>query len=376
MRFDVVRHDPASRARAGVLALPHAEVETPVFMPVGTRGTVKAMTSGELDALGYRLILANTFHLALRPGDEVVRDLGGLHRFMAWPHAVLTDSGGFQVFSLADLRRVTDEGVEFRSPVDGERLTLTPERAVAIQENLGADIIMAFDECVPGDATERQTEAAVARTTAWLRRCRAAQRRDDQALFGIVQGGVFPALRERSAKEVVACDCPGHAIGGLSVGESKEQMWPALEAATAHLPEDRPRYLMGVGTPADLAHAIDRGVDMFDCVLPTRNARNGQVFTSEGVVKIRHAAHAHDDRPLDAACECETCCQHSRGYLRHLHQSDEILGHRLLTLHNLHFMRRLVAEARGAILASDWPRWRDGILARWDSPVDTSAPEG
>jgi queuine tRNA-ribosyltransferase len=366
MRFEVVERDEESRARAGRMALAHGEVETPAFMPVGTRGTVKAMTSGELEGLGYRLILANTFHLALRPGDRVVRDLGGLHRFMAWPHAILTDSGGYQVLSLADLRKVTDEGVEFRSPIDGDRIELTPERVVEIQESLGADIIMAFDECVPGDCSEKVAEEAVRRTTAWLGRCRAAQRREDQALFGIVQGGVYRELRERSAKEVVACDCPGYAIGGLSVGESKAQMWPAVQVATGHLPEDRPRYLMGVGTPSDLVRGIDLGVDLFDCVLPTRNARNGQAYTSSGVVRIRHSRHAEDGSPLDAECECETCRHHSRGYLRHLHQSDEILGHRLLTLHNLAFFRRVMADARAAVVEGHWAPWREGILARWD----------
>jgi queuine tRNA-ribosyltransferase len=365
MKFALEKTD--GQARAGTLTLPHATVETPMFMPVGTRATVKAMTSAELEALGYRLILGNTFHLALRPGDELVRDLGGLHRFMAWPHALLTDSGGFQVFSLTALRKVSDDGVVFQSPVDGEKITLTPERAVAIQENLGADIIMAFDECAPGACSEREAEEAVRRTTAWLKRCRDAQRREDQALFGIVQGAIYPALRERSAKEVTVCDCPGYAIGGLSVGEEKEKMWPALETAVLHLPADRPRYLMGVGTPEDLVRAIDRGVDLFDCVMPTRNARNGNVFTSQGVIKIRNSSHARADEPLDPECDCETCRHHSRAYLRHLHQSDEILGHRLLTLHNLAHYRRLVREARLAILEQRWAVWRDGHLDMWAS---------
>lgn len=373
MRFQICAADPASRARAGRLTLPHAEVETPAFMPVGTHATVKAMTPRELEETGYRLILANTFHLALRPGDALIRDLGGLHRFMAWPHAILTDSGGFQVFSLAELRTISDTGVVFRSPVDGTILEMTPERAVAIQENLGADIVMAFDECAPGGADRATAAEAVRRTTLWLRRCREAHRRADQALFGIVQGNVHLDLREQSAKEVTACDCPGYAIGGLSVGEPKELLWPALATTTAHLPADRPRYLMGVGFPADIVRAIDLGVDLFDCVLPTRNARNGQAFTSEGLIRIRHAAHARDTGPLDPACSCETCRHHSRAYLRHLHQSDEILGHRLLTLHNLWFFRRLVAEAREAIVAGRWAAWRDQTLARWERRVDTAA---
>jgi queuine tRNA-ribosyltransferase len=374
MRFSLLATDSSSRARAGRLTLPHGQVETPAFMPVGTRATVKAMTSVELEAVGYRLILANTFHLALRPGDEVIRGLGGLHRFMAWPHAILTDSGGFQVFSLAELRTINDQGVEFRSPLDGQTLSMTPERAIAIQENLGADVIMAFDECVPGGASEREAEEGVRRTTLWLHRCLEARGRShDQALFGIVQGNVYPELRERSAKEVAACDCPGYAVGGLSVGESKEQMWPALALTTAILPADRPRYLMGVGMPADLVRGIDLGVDMFDCVLPTRNARNGQAFTSEGIVRVRHSRHARDENPLDPACSCETCRQHSRAYLRHLHQSDEILGHRLLTLHNLSFFQRLMTEARGAILGGEWCQWRDAMLAQWETPVDSLA---
>lgn len=373
MRFEVHATDPAGRARAGRLVLPHGETETPIFMPVGTRATVKALTPGEVEALDYRLILANTFHLALRPGDDVIGDLGGLHRFMAWPHAILTDSGGFQIFSLAELRHITDHGVTFRSPLDGAAIELTPERSVAIQQNLGADIIMAFDECAPGQCSERDAEVAVIRTTRWLRRCLDAKTRADQALFGIVQGNVFPALRERSAKEVVACDCPGYAIGGLSVGETKAQMWQALDVSTAHLPAGKPRYLMGVGTPADLVRGIDLGVDMFDCVLPTRNARNGQVFTSTGVVRIRHAAHTRDSAPLDPACSCETCRHHSRAYLRHLHMSDEILGHRLLTLHNLAFLRQFVRDARAAIVDGRWPAWRDQRLAQWETQVDTTA---
>ncbi|MBN1477146.1 tRNA guanosine(34) transglycosylase Tgt [Candidatus Sumerlaeota bacterium] len=371
MKFELLSTDSSSRARAGTLALPRAAVETPAFMPVGTRATVKAMTTDELEGLGYRLILANTFHLALRPGDEVIRDLGGLHRFQAWPHAILTDSGGFQVFSLAELRRVTDHGVVFQSPLDGDRIELTPERAIEIQENLGADIIMAFDECSPGGCGEREAEQAVARTTLWLHRCLEAKRREDQWLFGIVQGGIHLPLRERSAKEIVACDCPGYAIGGLSVGEPKAQMWPALETVTTHLPENRPRYLMGVGTPGDLVRGIDLGVDLFDCVLPTRNARNGQVFTRQGIVQIRHACHRTDPGPLDSSCSCETCRLYSRAYLRHLHQSNEILGHRLLTLHNLAFLRVLMAEARHAILDGSWTQWRDEKLTQWETPVDS-----
>lgn len=369
MKFRV--ETSSGKARAGHLTLGHAEVETPVFMPVGTRATVKAVTSAELEAMGFRLILGNTFHLALRPGDDLVRDLGGLHRFMAWPHAILTDSGGFQVFSLAELNKITDHGVKFRSPIDGRAIELTPERAVQIQENLGADIIMAFDECAPGACSAKAAEEAVIRTTKWLKRCKEAHTRQDQALFGIVQGAVYPQLRERSAKEAVACDCPGYSIGGLSVGEPKEKMWPALETATDHLPWEKPRYLMGVGLPTDLIRGVDRGVDMFDCVMPTRNARNGMVFTSEGVVKIRNSQHARADIPLDPACECETCRQHSRAYLRHLHMSDEILGHRLLTIHNLSYYRHLMVEARAALLEGRWETWRDAALERWESPVDT-----
>jgi queuine tRNA-ribosyltransferase len=279
------------------------------------------------------------------------------------------------------MRKITDHGVTFRSPVDGAPIDLTPERSVAIQQNLGADIIMAFDECPPGQCCEREAEDAVRRTTLWLHRCLEALERShsrtlalshSQALFGIVQGNVFPELRERSAKEVAICDCPGYAIGGLSVGEKKDLTWAALETTVAHLPAEKPRYLMGVGTPADLVSGIDRGVDMFDCVLPTRNARNGQVFTSEGIVRIRHAAHVRDGGPLDPECSCETCRQYSRGYLRHLHMSDEILGHRLLTLHNLAFFRRVVDDARRALIELRWPDWRDAMLAQWESLVDSS----
>ncbi|HXX32011.1 MAG TPA: tRNA guanosine(34) transglycosylase Tgt [Myxococcaceae bacterium] len=348
-RFEVLATDAASSARRGRMHTPHGVVETPVFTPVGTLGTVKAVGQDDLQALGAELVLANTYHLMLRPGEELVRALGGLHRFMAWPRALITDSGGFQVFSLAPRRKITEQGVEFRSHLDGSLHLLTPERSIAIQEALGADVIMAFDECPPSTAERPVVETALARTTAWLHRSAAAWTRGASALFGIVQGGLDLTLRRRHLDEVCAVDLPGYALGGYSVGESPEAMRASVAEVAPLLPRDRPRYLMGVGTPVDLVRAVAAGVDMFDCVLPTRCARNGLLFTSEGRLVIRNATYARDERPVDGACGCYTCRTHSRAYLRHLYATGEVLALRLNTLHNLHHYLELMRRARQAI---------------------------
>ncbi len=348
MKFEI-KHKSKS-ARTGVLSLPHGEVQTPFFMPVGTRAAVKAMTVDEIESLGFEMILANTYHLFLRPGDEVVRNLGGLHGFMNWKRPILTDSGGYQVFSLSELRKISEEGVEFTSPIDGSRAFLSPEKAIAIQQNLGADVIMAFDECTPYPATEKEARHSMELTLRWAERCkRAWTRRDAQSLFGIVQGSVYPELRAECARRLVDLDLPGYAVGGLSVGETKAEMFTALEASIPELPEDKPRYAMGVGTPEDFLNCIERGIDMFDCVMPTRVARNGRVYVTGGRLNIRNAKYKTDPRPLDENCQCECCRHYSRAYLRHLHQCGEILAARLLTLHNLHFFEQCILQIREAI---------------------------
>ena len=358
----------ASGPRLGLMRTDHGAIATPVFMPVGTQATVKTMAPWELRAIGAQVVLANTYHLYLRPGADVIERLGGLHSFMSWPGPILTDSGGFQVFSLKHLRRVTDEGVLFRSHLDGSEHFLTPESAVAVQEKLGADIIMCFDEC--SDPGNRQSlEVAVERTHRWAARCRDAHKREDQALFGIVQGGVFADLRERSADYLVSLDFPGYAIGGLSVGESKAEMHAMLEITVPRLPVEKPRYLMGVGSPEDLFECVARGIDMFDCVLPTRVARNGAAFTPEGRLNLRNACFSDDPRPLMADCDCPTCRQFSRAYLRHLIQADEILGHRLITTHNLRFFLRLMEQIRISITRGIFDRHKQEFLASY-KPVD------
>lgn len=344
--FEIRRRD--GRARLGSLRTPHGEFATPVFAPVGTQAAVKAVSPAQLEDLGVRLILANTYHLYLRPGDERIARLGGLHRFMGWPHPILTDSGGFQVFSLAEHRQLDDDGVTFRSHLDGSTHRLTPERAVAIQENLGADIIMALDVCPP--ARERvEVERAVRLTHRWAERCLRARSRTDQALFGIVQGGIFADLRRESAEVIASLDFPGCAIGGLSVGEAKEETLAVLEQLDGCLPEDRPRYLMGVGSPEDLVQAVRRGVDLFDCVLPARLARNHAALTRRGRMNLRAAIHADDLRPIDPDCACYACARFSRAYLRHLCLAGEILAATLLTLHNLHTLTVLMSDVRRAI---------------------------
>ncbi len=400
IRFDVTATDGA--ARRGRLETPHGTLETPVFMPVGTAATVKTVAPRELVELGAAIVLGNTYHLYLRPGHERVRRLGGLHRFMSWDGALLTDSGGFQVYSLGEgkgaagdgeggggapgLVRISEEGAEFRSHLDGSRHLFTPERAVEIQEALGADVIMAFDECPPARAERRYHEESLARTQRWLLRCRAAWRQAEErkaeaaagggvlpgggpahpcALFGIAQGGLFPDLRRRAIEEAAALELPGYALGGYAVGEEPEEMWEGVARDAPLLPSGKPRYLMGVGTPEDLLAGVAAGVDLFDCVLPTRCARNGLLFTSRGKLVIRNAAFADDPRPADEACGCHACRNFSRAYLRHLFKCGEILGLRLNTLHNLHFYLELMAAARAAIAAGRFDAFRRERLAAW-----------
>ena len=347
LRFTVTDRD--GEERVGQLQLRHAQVDTPVFMPVGTYGTVKAMTPEELEGNGTQLIVANTFHLLLRPGAEQVAALGGLHRFMGWKHGILTDSGGFQVFSLGDLRRISEAGVTFKSPIDGSEVFLDAERSMAVQRALGSDIVMAFDECTPFPASEAQAQQSLELTTRWAQRSREAHGDSAAALFGIVQGGVYPHLREMSFAGLSAVGFDGYALGGLAVGEPEHERLRILEHMATRLPAQRPRYLMGVGRPQDILQAVRCGVDMFDCVLPTRNARNGHLFTSTGVVKIRNARHRDDPRALDASCDCYTCARYSRAYLHHLDRCNEILGARLNTIHNLHYYQNFMRTLRSAI---------------------------
>jgi queuine tRNA-ribosyltransferase len=351
------------RARAGVFTTPHGEIRTPAFAPVGTQASVKAVTPRQLAELGVDLVLANTYHLYLRPGDELIRDLGGLHKFMNWPGPILTDSGGFQIFSLAESRRVDEDGVTFKSHIDGSTHRLTPEKSIAIQENLGADIIMAFDECA-GPYDRSYSELAVVRTHRWAELCRQAQTRSDQALFGIVQGGIFPDLREHSARFLVDLDFPGYAIGGLSVGETKNEMHAVLELVDDILPEEKPRYLMGVGTPADLVNSVLRGIDIFDCVLPTRLARHNAALTRQGGrLNLVNAGNASDPGPIDEGCTCYTCQHFSRAYLRHLIVAREMLSATLLSIHNLHTLLQLAGELRQSILDGKLDEYAQDFLA-------------
>lgn len=347
MRFERLAQD--GKARRGRLSLPHGTVETPVFMPVGTYGAVKGVTPDELTALGAQIILGNTFHLWLRPGLEVFRAQGGLHGFMGWQRPILTDSGGFQVFSLGALRKISEEGVTFRSPINGDRLFLTPELSMQIQRDLNSDIVMAFDECTPYPATEEQARQSMELSLRWAERSLRGHEGNPNTLFGIVQGGMHEGLRERSAREMTTLDFPGYAIGGLSVGEPAADRERILAHTPLLLPENKPRYLMGMGTPEDIVAAVSAGIDMMDCVMPTRNARNGWLFTRFGNVKIRNAGYRHDTRPLDSTCSCYTCQHFSRSYLHHLQQTREMLGARLNTLHNLHYYQTLMAELREAI---------------------------
>ncbi len=347
--FQVLHTDAA--ARRGRMTFARGTVETPAFMPVGTYGTVKAMTPEELRAVGAEIILGNTFHLMLRPGVEVIAAHGDLHDFMHWDGPILTDSGGFQVWSLGDLRRITEEGVHFASPVDGSPVFLGPEEAMAVQAALGADIVMVFDECTPYPATEAEARASMELSLRWAKRSRQAHSGSSSALFGIVQGGMYPGLRAESLSGLLELGFDGYAIGGLSVGEPPEQMYAILNELVSAMPAAQPRYLMGVGTPENIVEAVQRGVDMFDCVLPTRNARNGHLFTSRGVIKIRNSANRNDTRPLDPDCQCYTCRHYSRAYLRHLDKTGEILGSRLNTIHNLYYYQELMRGLRAAIEA-------------------------
>jgi queuine tRNA-ribosyltransferase len=345
--FELTAQD--GEARAGTFATPHGDLHTPVFAPVGTQATVKALTPAQLKDLGAGLVLSNTYHLYLRPGDELVAQMGGLHTFMNWDGPILTDSGGFQVFSLSERRQIDDDGVTFRSHLDGSEHRFTPERAIEIQENLGADIIMAFDECAePYD--RRYNEEALIRTHSWAQRCLQAKSRSDQALFGIVQGGIFPELRTQSAEFMRAMDFPGIAIGGLSVGETKDEMYGILDVVNPILPRDKPRYLMGVGSPEDLVEGVARGIDIFDCVLPTRMARNHAALTRRGRINLRNQPYAADKRPIDPECSCYTCTHFTRAYLRHLIVAREMLSATLISIHNLQMLIDLTKDLRQAIL--------------------------
>ena len=348
IRYELLHECKQTGARRGRIHTPHGIIETPVFMPVGTQATVKSLTPEELkEEVNAQIILSNTYHLYLRPGHELVKEAGGLHKFMNWDRAILTDSGGFQVFSLGDLRKITEEGVEFKSHLDGSRHFLSPEKVMEIENALGADIIMAFDECVEYPAEYDYTKQSMERTTRWAKRCKEAHKNtENQALFGIVQGGMYKDLREKSAKDLVDLNFPGYAVGGLSVGEPTDLMCDILEFTTAFLPKDKPRYLMGVGSPDYLIEAVLRGIDMCDCVLPTRIARNGTAMTSSGKVVVRNATYERDFTPLDSECDCYTCKNYTRAYIRHLIKAGEILGVRLLSIHNLRFLTKLMERVR------------------------------
>jgi len=361
----------AGEARTGVLHLPHGDVPTPCFMPVGTRGTVRGITPAELRTLGASMVLANTYHLWIRPGHRAIEALGGLHRFMGWDGPLLTDAGGYQVFSLRDHTAVTEDGVRFRAPLDGAYRTLTPEVAVEVQEALGVDVAMAFDECLEWPADRARAAASADRTTRWLARALDARKTPERtALFGIVQGSMYPDLRIAHAQELSGMSLDGYAVGGLSVGEERETMLDLARLTASHLPRDRVRYLMGVGTPRDIVDAVLGGLDLFDCVLPTRSGRHGQAFTSVGRLNLRNACHAEDPGPLDPSCTCEACTHFSRAYLRHLVQCEELLGRRLLTLHNLTYYQGLTARLRAAIAAGD----ADGLLALREESTRASHP--
>ena len=347
MKFELLAQEGS--ARRGRITCARGAIETPVFMPVGTYGTVKGMTPEELALLGSEIILGNTFHLMLRPGTEIIERHGGLHGFMHWEKPILTDSGGFQVFSLAEGRKITPEGVHFRSPVNGDKVFLGPEQSIRVQHSLNSDIIMIFDDCTPYPASREQARASMELSLAWAERCRETHGDHPSALFGIIQGGMYKELREQSAVSLVGTGFDGYAVGGLSVGEPVELMMETLEHTAQYMPEDRPRYLMGVGTPEDLVASVQCGIDMFDCVMPTRNARNGHLFTATGDIRIRNAEHRASDRPLDEACDCYTCRNYSRAYLHHLDKTNEILGSRLNTWHNLYYYHELMRGLRQAI---------------------------
>ena len=372
MLFEVESVDPETSARAGRRRLTHGDVETPVFMPVGTQATVKALTPDDLKGLGAQIILSNAYHLYLRPGTEILEAAGGLHSFMDWDRPILTDSGGFQVFSLSALTKVSPEGVTFQSHIDGSRHLMTPEKAIDVQVSLGSDIMMCFDECTPHPVTREQAEKSMLLTTDWAARSKAQWEKrgsEKQTLFGIVQGSIFEGLRAESVEQLVDIGFPGYAIGGVSVGESKEQMIEAVAWCTARLPQDKPRYVMGVGPPEDFLEAIERGVDMFDCVMPTRNARNGGLFTSGGKLNIKNERFKTDFGPLDAHCGCPVCARYTRAYLSHLFRAGEILSLRLNTLHNLSFMVRLAADCRQAIKDGRFKAFKRAFLESYLNDV-------
>lgn len=352
-------------ARAATLQTAHGEVKTPVFMPVGTKATVKAMTPEELEGMGAQIVLGNTYHLHLRPGEELIEKLGGLHKFMNWKKPILTDSGGFQVFSLSKLRTMSEKGVEFRSHIDGSKYFISPEKSMEIQMALGSDIIMAFDECPPHPCTEKELDDSLELTFRWLKRSKAAMTRKESLLFGIIQGGCNMALRQKSLEQVTSLDLPGYALGGFSVGEPIELMHELVPQIAPKMPQNKPRYLMGVGTPLDLILSVDAGIDMFDCVMPTRVARNGTLYTWSGKISIKRAQYREDPGPLDPECACYTCKNYSRAYLRHLFTNQEILSSRLNTIHNLYFYIDLMRRAREAILDGSWPSFRDDCLRRF-----------
>ncbi|RUO20413.1 tRNA guanosine(34) transglycosylase Tgt [Aliidiomarina iranensis] len=371
MKFELLKS--TGKVRRGRMTFERGTVETPAFMPVGTLGTVKGMSPEELKATGAEICLGNTFHLMLRPGTQIIQQHGDLHDFMNWDKPILTDSGGFQVFSLGDLRKISEEGVVFRSPINGEKILLTPEKSMEVQRELGSDIVMIFDECTPHPATVKQAEDSMQLSLRWAQRSKEAHGDSKAALFGIIQGGMYEDLRDVSLTGLTNIGFDGYAIGGLSVGEPKEDMMRILDHVAPKMPEDKPRYLMGVGKPEDLVEAVRRGVDMFDCVMPTRNARNGHLFTSEGVIKIRNARHRTDTSPLDSRCDCYTCKHYSRAYLHHLDRCNEILGARLNTIHNLHYYQALMQGMRDAIENDQFDQFVNEFYAQRGENVPESA---
>ena len=364
--YELIKEDKTTNARAGILHTPHGNFEMPMFMPVGTQASVKAMSPEELKAIGAGVILSNTYHLFLRPGASLIKEAGGLHKFMNWDRAILTDSGGFQVFSLGDLRKITEDGVTFRSHIDGSKKFLSPEVSIKVQMDLGADIIMAFDECVPYPADYEYTKVSTERTTRWAQRCKDTHVRQDQGLFGIVQGGMYKDLRTQSVNDLVAMDFPGYAVGGLSVGEPKELMYELLEHTVGQLPKTKPRYLMGVGTPDCLVEGVLHGIDMFDCVFPTRVARNGTAMTWTGRLVMKNMEYTHDFHPIDENCGCYACQNYSRAYIRHLIRVNEILGLRLLTIHNLYFLEEFMRQMRESIIEERFSEFRQHFLVNYN----------
>jgi len=373
MQFELVKGDLGPRR--GKITFPRGTIETPAFMPVGTNGTVKSMTPEELKTLGAEIILGNTFHLMLRPGTDIIKKHGDLHDFMHWDKPILTDSGGFQVFSLAKLRKITEEGVSFNSPIDGKKVMLTPESSMQVQADLGSDIVMIFDECTPYPATQQEAQDSMELSLRWAERSKIAHKGNNSALFAIVQGGMYENLREHSANQLVHIGFDGYAIGGLSVGEPKDERDKVLEITTPLLPKDSPRYLMGVGTPEDIVESVRRGIDMFDCVMPTRNARTGFLYTSTGIIKIRNAKYKDDLRPIDENCGCYTCRNYSRSYLRHLDKCKEILSSRLNTLHNLHYYQQLMKDIRQAIEEDRFEPYVEEFYAARQQEGSESEPE-